>query len=212
MTGEKERQYEDECGLDHGGRNSAGELCGRPAGWGTDFDSGKCKHHRGTSPDGSSHEQNQNATTHALHARKVNAVYQQVFSEEIQALVDDIYEDYLDDYRERHGEPRTGDKAELFRIAVSYGKHVHSEEWALDKPEDAKSGNAFVDKEEVQKPAGEGFKLTDVQYKQTVVQKGQQSLSQDRRMWLKDLGLLENNPDSQKADAVGDLATILSQE
>ncbi len=158
MTGEKERQYEDECGLDHGGRNSAGELCGRPAGWGTDFDSGKCKHH------------------------------------------------------ERHGEPRTGDKAELFRIAVSYGKHVHSEEWALDKPEDAKSGNAFVDKEEVQKPAGEGFKLTDVQYKQTVVQKGQQSLSQDRRMWLKDLGLLENNPDSQKADAVGDLATILSQE
>jgi len=207
----KERQYEDECGLDHGGHNSSGEPCGRPAGWGTDFDSGKCRHHRGTSPDGSSHEQNQNATTHSLHARKVNAVYQQVFSSEIQALVDSIYEDYLEDYRERHGEPRTGDKAELFRIA-SYGKHVHSEEWAISKPSEAKSGNAMVDEEhETKFVEGAGI-VNETSYKQTVVQKGQQSLSQDRRMWLKDLGLLENNPDSQKADAVGDLATILSQE
>jgi len=58
-----ERNYEDECG-DHGGNNSAGDPCGRPAGWGTDFDSGKCRHHRGTSPDGSSHKGNENAATH----------------------------------------------------------------------------------------------------------------------------------------------------
>jgi len=48
------RNYSDECG-DHGGD---GGDCGLAAGWGTDFDSGKCKHHRGTSPDGSSHEGN----------------------------------------------------------------------------------------------------------------------------------------------------------
>lgn len=55
-----ERNYTDQCG-DHGGN---GGDCGLPAGWGTDFDSGKCRHHRGTSPDGSSHEGNDNATTH----------------------------------------------------------------------------------------------------------------------------------------------------
>lgn len=51
------------CG-DHGGTNSEKKPCGRAAGWGTDFDSGKCRRHRGTSPDGSSHEGNQNAVTH----------------------------------------------------------------------------------------------------------------------------------------------------
>lgn len=58
--------YADECG-DHGGSNRHGKPCGRPAGWGTDFDTGKCKHHRGTSPDGESHENNDYAVTHGLH-------------------------------------------------------------------------------------------------------------------------------------------------
>ena len=52
-----------DCG-DHGGTNRRDEPCGKPEGWGTDFDSGKCRHHRGTSPDGSSHEGNQNARKH----------------------------------------------------------------------------------------------------------------------------------------------------
>lgn len=58
-----ERNYEDECG-DHGGRTNSGEPCGLPAGWGTPNDSGRCKHCLGTSPDGSSHEGNDNAATH----------------------------------------------------------------------------------------------------------------------------------------------------
>jgi hypothetical protein len=49
-----ERNYNDECG-DHGDHD-----CGLPAGWGTDFDSGKCRHCRGTSPDGKSHEGSNN--------------------------------------------------------------------------------------------------------------------------------------------------------
>lgn len=57
-----ERNYGDECG-DHGGDEGD---CGLAAGWGTDFDSGKCRFHRGTSPDGSSHENNGNAETHGL--------------------------------------------------------------------------------------------------------------------------------------------------
>lgn len=54
---ERERNYKDECG-DHGGRNAQGEPCGRAAGWGTPDASGRCRRHRGTSPDGSSHEGN----------------------------------------------------------------------------------------------------------------------------------------------------------
>lgn len=51
------------CG-DHGGTNRDGEPCGNPAGWGTDFDTGKCRYHRGTSPDGKSHEGNDFAKKH----------------------------------------------------------------------------------------------------------------------------------------------------
>jgi len=60
-----ERNYADECG-DHGGK---GGECGLPAGWGTDFDSGKCRHCRGTSPDGSSHEGNDWAATHGAYSK-----------------------------------------------------------------------------------------------------------------------------------------------
>lgn len=62
------RNYEDECG-DHGG---SGGDCGLPAGWGTDFNSGKCRHHRGTSPDGESHAGNQNAMKTGVHSDPVN--------------------------------------------------------------------------------------------------------------------------------------------
>lgn len=46
-----------DCG-DHGGTNRDGDPCGKPEGWGTDFETGKCRHHRGTSPDGESHADN----------------------------------------------------------------------------------------------------------------------------------------------------------
>jgi hypothetical protein len=57
-----QRNYEDQCG-DHGDHD-----CGLPAGWGTDFESGKCRHCRGTSPDGSSHEGNDFAATHGAYS------------------------------------------------------------------------------------------------------------------------------------------------
>ena len=50
------------CG-DYGGNEGECELA---AGWGTDRSEGKCKHHCGTSPDGSSHENNGFAETHGL--------------------------------------------------------------------------------------------------------------------------------------------------
>lgn len=57
----------DTCG-DYGGANREGEPCGQPAGYGTDFQEGKCKHHRGTNADGSSHEDNNWAATHGAYS------------------------------------------------------------------------------------------------------------------------------------------------
>jgi len=57
----------EECG-DYGGTNRHDEPCGRAAGWGTEFDDGKCRQHRGTSPDGSSHEGNDWAATHGAYS------------------------------------------------------------------------------------------------------------------------------------------------
>lgn len=65
---EDNRNYTDECG-DHGGRNADGDPCGNAAGWGTPDDSGKCRHHRGTSPDGSSHEGNDWGATHHAYSQ-----------------------------------------------------------------------------------------------------------------------------------------------
>ncbi|AUV81271.1 hypothetical protein C2R22_06000 [Salinigranum rubrum] len=187
------------CG-DYGGTNREGDPCGAPAGRGTDFADGKCKHHRGTNADGSSHEENQNATTHGLTAKKVNAFYQNVLDADVQALVDDIFDDYLEKYKRLHGEPTTGDAAELFRIAVSYGKHVHAEHWSIEKPDPLDSGHPMVDRETKVSESGREYHT----YKETVVAKGQARLSRDRRAWLKDLGLLDD-PQSQTADVLSNM-------
>lgn len=86
---EANRNYADECG-DHGGRNREGEPCGRPAGWGTDFDSGKCRNHRGTSPDGSSHEGNENAVKHGAFKEHFRSDLQPEEVEAIDDLVDHL--------------------------------------------------------------------------------------------------------------------------
>lgn len=179
------------------GTNQNGERCGHPTGWGMDGDAGPCKFHAGTSADGQSHERNQNAVTHGLYAEH-NTFYQKVLDDALRALVDNIFSDYVDSYRERHGEPTTGHEAELFRIAVSYAKHVHADNWALERPASLKSGHPLVDQETHYSESGEKYH----RYKETVVAKGQARLSRDRRAWLKDLGLLED-PDSSLDDDDG---------
>jgi len=193
-----DRNYGDECG-DHGGNNGT---CGLPAGWGTDFDSGKCRHCRGTSPDGSSHEgndnaegndggapeDNTNAVTHALYVEH-NRFYQQVIGDGLRELCDDIFEGYVKKYREVNGEPVAGEKARLSEVAVNQIKIIHSDNWAVDKPDDLESGNAFVDKETRIKTT-EHDAREEHRYTESVVVKTQQRLRKEDRKWLKDMGLL----------------------
>lgn len=135
------RNYADECG-DHGGTNRRGEPCGRPAGWGVDADSGKCRQHCGTSPDGSSHEGNQNAVgndggapegnqnaqTHALFSDHDG--YFHDLDEPEQEWVFDFTNDLLDRYRTVHGkDPDMFDKESLKNIAIDFHRVATANSW-----------------------------------------------------------------------------------
>jgi len=193
-----QRNYDDECG-DHGGN---GGDCGLSAGWGTEFESGKCRHCRGTSPDGSSHEgndnavgndggaapeHNDNAARHEMYADR-NAYYQRRDERE-QALIDQVYQDYREEYERRHGRgPLTGDDVKLFGIAVGLHKtELRADDWPEDRPPSLDSGHELVDRSEKKSPQGETY----YEYTPAAVLRGEKTVSQDVRMWLKDLGLLE---------------------
>lgn len=190
------------CG-DHGGRRQDGRPCGRSEGWGTDFDTGKCRDCRGTSPDGKSHEGNDwaagnpggaapegntNAVTHALFVEN-NRFYQEIITDELRALCDRIYESYVEKFREVNGEPIAGEQARLSEIAVNHIKIIHSDNWAADRPDELDSGNALVDRETRVKASQHEFR-EETRYKESVVVKTQQRLRKEDRKWLKEYGLL----------------------
>lgn len=180
-----ERNYEDECG-DHGG-NGGG--CGLPAGWGTDFDSGKCKHHRGTSPDGSSHKNNDNAVRHEMYAER-NAYYQRRSDDE-QELIDEIYRDWREEFVRQNGrEPLTGEDVKLSGIAVGIHKtEIRADDWVDERPHGLDSGHELVDKSEKRSPQGQTY----YEYKPAAVLRGQKQVSHEIRMWLKELNLMPND-------------------
>ncbi len=184
--------------------------CGSAAGKETDhLGEGRCKFHGGNNSGDNGQggsEDNTNAVTHGAYADE-NSYYQNVLDESLQEFVDDVFEDYYERYEELHGEPLLGIEAELFRISVTHAKDIGLERWANGKPEGLKSGHPLVDQETRYTENGREFH----KYKESIVQTAQKRLSNDRRQWLKDLGLLED-PESQKADAVGDLASIIAED
>lgn len=198
------------------GTNRNDEPCGHPEGWGTENDSGPCKFHGGAGGSGGEREgagapeENTNAVTHGAYADE-NSYYQNVLDENLRQFVDDVFADYMEDYRERHGEPALGIEAELFRIAVTHAKDIGLDRWADEKPEGLESGHPLVDKETNLVPIGEGMVETERSYRSSVVLAAQKKLSTDRRQWLKDLGLLED-PDSQQAKATQTLAEVINSE
>ena len=194
---------------------STGDPCQRPAGWGTENDEGRCKFHGGRGGDigdsGGAPEQNTNSVTHGAYAQ-ANPYYTEVLNDEMRALVDAVFEEYMRRYRAKHGgDPMLGIETELFRIAVTHAKDIGLDRWANEKPEELDSGHPLVDKETERDFNPEDGSVTINKYKESVVQSAQSKLSRDRRMWLKDLGLLED-PETQKADAIGKIDFTLSTE
>jgi hypothetical protein len=195
------------------GTNNEGDPCGRDAGWGSPNESGACKFHGGLGGDvgdsGGAPDENTNAVTHGAYA-DANSYYQDVLTDDLREFVDDVFADYMEEYRERHGEPALGIESELFRVAVTHAKDIGLDRWADEKPEGLDSGHPLVDEETEIVPIGEGQTETQRRYRESVVLAAQKKLSNDRRMWLKDLGLLED-PGSQEAQAKEDVAEALRE-
>jgi len=190
---DRERNYEDECG-DHGGRNVRGEPCGRAAGWGTPNDTGRCRKHLGTSPDGSSHEGNDfaegnpgggapegndNAASHELYSAE-NTYYQRRDDAQ-QAIIDAIYEDYHDRFTSRHGEPIAGDEAMLFKVAISIHKLLKADDWIETRPTELDSGHPLIDRSEKRTAQGEPYH----EYVRSAVMQAEKQLEGFVRRWLK---------------------------
>jgi hypothetical protein len=152
---------------------------------------------------GGAPEDNTNAVTHGAYADH-NTYYQNVLDDEMREFVDDVFGDYLEQYKELHGEPPLGIEAELFRIAVTHAKDIGLDRWTDEKPGGLESGHALVDRETEERFVEAIGPVTKETYRESVVLQAQKKLSTDRRQWLKDLGLLED-PQSQTAAALGDL-------
>ncbi|MDS0280287.1 hypothetical protein NDI85_21110 [Halomicroarcula sp. S1AR25-4] len=193
------RQPGDDCNARRTDDGRFVGYCNRTAGWGTDGDGGRCSTHGGSddsgAPEGNDNaegdgapEDNTNAVTHALYVEH-NRFYQKVITDGLRDLCDDIFEGYVRKYREVNGEPVAGEKARLSEIAVNQIKIIHSDNWAVDKPDDLESGNAFVDKETRIKTTEHAAREED-RYTESVVVKTQQRLRKEDRKWLKEMGLL----------------------
>lgn len=217
ITGSRDYGEWGQCTFDEA--RSTGERCTQPA----KGPHGKCRFHGGSedagAPEGnqnatgnsggSAPEGNTNAVTHGAYADH-NSYYQDILGDTMQQFVDDVFADYLQEYRNLHGEPPLGIESELFRISVTHAKDIGLDRWADEKPDELDSGHPLVDKEVSMKEVGDRI-VEERKYRESVVQSAQKRLSTDRRQWLKDLGLLDD-PESQKAEAVGDLASIIEDE
>jgi hypothetical protein len=191
---------------DHGRERDDIPYCTLAAGWGVEEASeGACDHHGGggdnesaakagakeggaVGDSGGAPEDNTNAVTHALFVEN-NRFYQEVIGDNLRELCDDIYEGYVKKFQEVNNEPIAGEKARLSEIAVNQIKIIHSDNWAVDKPDDLHSGSAFVDKETRIKTT-EHETREEHRYTESVVVKTQQRLRKEDRKWLKDMGLL----------------------
>jgi ribosomal protein S25 len=185
-----ERNYDDECG-DHGGD---GGDCGLAAGWGTDFDSGKCRFHRGTSPDGESHENNGNAEKHALSADPKK--YHERQSDEEKEWIFELSETILDRIRRVRGDVDPLDRVLARRIAIKLHIAAKASEYV---DETGIVQEVFVEDGGYTKEIPNGIVQELRQYDREILNE------------LKKLGLIDD-PESSKAEATQGLISVLSSE
>ena len=183
---EQKRNYSEECG-DFGGTNGDGDPCGRPAGWGTDFDGGKCKHHRGTNADGSSHENNGNAAKHNLYADR-DKLYQRLPDAE-QDHVDSLAAAYYDRYTERKGsEPDYAATQRLKNVAIDVHKETLADNYAAEQSDENDTHPLIEEQIIGQDENGRPIRVERPNQLIGIAS----GLKTDTRMWLKDMGLLDD--------------------
>lgn len=184
-----DRNWEDECG-DHGGNEGS---CGLSAGWGTDFESGKCRFHRGTSPDGSSHKNNGNAETHALRADPKK--YHMRQGDEEKEWIFELSEVIQDRIRRVRSDVDPLDRVLARRIAIKLHIAAKASEYV---DETGIVQEVYVEDGGYLKEIPNGIVKELRQYDSEIFHE------------LKRLGLVDD-PDSQQADALGALSIIAEE-
>lgn len=161
---------------------------------------GKCNIHGGAdgsgAPEGNDNAEgggapagNRNASTHDLYTAS-NTFYQEVATDTLRQLCDNIYYSYVADYREIHGaEPSDRTEARLTQISINQIKILHGDNWSTGRPDSLDTGNALVDRETRIKTT-EHESREEHRYSETAVAKAQRHLRKEDRKWLKDMGLL----------------------
>lgn len=195
---------EETCG-DFGGRRNDGSECGRPSGWGTPQDSGKCRECKGTNPDGSvpedhgAPESNQNAQKHGLYSTP--AYLKEHFSEQQEDRYIAYFEALCSRYERRLGqEPDAFAKDRLSRVAIECVKERIADEWLAQKGDE--TGNLLVE----QFYNDEGIP----QKRENQILKELTALKRETRLTLKDMGLL-HDPESEKAESNRDLGEMMRE-
>lgn len=188
--------------------NRNGEQCGLSAGWGLpDTSEGPCKFHGGAGGDvgdpGGAPEGSANAQKHALRADR--GLFYDRLEDSKQARVDRFEAAMIDRYKRNHGrDPDPADVKDLFEIAVGYALRDYARDYMAE--EMAETDNPMLEHVEYNTDAGE-----HVEYdKPAEILEQIETLRQGDRMQRKTKGL-ENDPESQNADAVRGLTDLFAE-
>jgi len=154
------------------------------------MDNGRCWQHGGKVGDNGAPEGNVNGQTHALYTDRDG--YYQNLGDDAQAWLDDFTHALLDRVRNQQGrDPDLVDKELLKNIAIDCHKVAHANDYfkseGLTQHQTKTAGEQVVTEEQINIWASEIRNHNDSIYRR-----------------LKKHGLL-NDPESQKADALGDL-------
>jgi len=178
---------------------STGEPCQRPAGWGTDSQSGKCKFHGGAST--GAPKNNNNAQSHGLHTSA-----ETFFANAEQHHLDTYYaihESLCTRYEELHGLLPYHIKKDLSEIAFEMAK--------LDMAKEYEAENAADPSKPItEKQTREG---EHGRYDVEVVSKVEglkTDIRRENRLALKDMGIYQS-PEKEQAQATETLADVLSE-
>lgn len=181
-----------------------GEPCERVAGWGTDTEEGPCKYHKGTSPDGKSHENNNNAQTHGLHTSA-----ETFFANAEQHHLDTYYaihESLCTRYEELHGGLPFHIKKDLAEIAFEMAKLDMAKEYEAENASDPSkpiTEEQVIDTDE----RGNPIRVEKV----SKVESLKTDIRRENRLALKDMGIYQS-PEKQAANAQEDLASLWASE
>ena len=180
-----------------------GEPCQRVAGWGTPTEEGPCKYHKGTSPDGKSHEGNDNAVTHSAH-RKPEFLKSDIVGTEHQDTFDAAHEALCSRYENFHGWIDYAIKKDLEEVALMYVKRDLID---IHASENAAEGSPLVETQIIgQDDNGRPVSVKQVNKLQSLYT----DLRRESRLLLKDMGLYES-PEKQQAEATSDLGSLVEK-